>query len=326
MPDLTTRFTRAFGLSHPVALAPMAGVSGGALAAAVAQAGGLALLGGGYGDPGWLAREWDLAGEVPIGVGFITWCLTAPVLEAALARHPQAVMLSFGDPAPFAPAIHAARVPLICQVQALDHLRPALDAGAQVIVAQGAEAGGHSARRATMTLVPEVADYLAAHAPEVLLLATGGFADGRGLAAALMLGADGVLVGTRFSVSAESLTPAGFRAAAIAARGDATLRTQSVDAARGLDWPSPFDIRVMASDFTTEWHHDADHLRSPEAAPLRARFLAAQTAGDARHGAAVMGEAVGLIHDAPPAGEVLVRISRGAAEILARRAPMLLGG
>ena len=316
---LATRFTRAFGLAYPVALAPMAGVSGGALAAAVARAGGLGLLGGGYGDPGWIAREWALAAGAPIGNGFITWRLSQPLLEAALARHPQAVMLSFGDPAPFAPAIHAAKVPLICQVQALDHARAALDAGARVIVAQGSEAGGHGGRRATLTLVPEVADLLAARAPEVLLLAAGGIADGRGLAAALMLGAEGVLVGTRLAVSAESLSPPGFQAAALAARGDATLRTESVDAARGLDWPEGVDIRVIASDFTAEWHRDADHLRRPEAAALRAAFVAAQTAGDARHGAAVMGEAVGLIYDAPPAGDILARLSVEAARIIADR-------
>ena len=151
---VTTRFTTAFDLTHPVALAPMAGAAGGALAAAVARAGGLGLLGGGYGDPDWIAAEWDRAGDAPIGVGFITWRLTLAVLAAALARQPKALMLSFGDPTPFAAAIHDAGVPLICQCQTLDHAHAALDAGAGVIVAQGAEAGGHGATRGTMSLVP----------------------------------------------------------------------------------------------------------------------------------------------------------------------------
>ena len=102
---LKTRFTQAFGLDHPVALAPMAGAAGGALAAAVAHAGGLGLLGGGYGDADWTFAEWDRAGDAPIGVGFITWKLTPAVLEAALMRAPRAVMLSFWDPAPFAAAM-----------------------------------------------------------------------------------------------------------------------------------------------------------------------------------------------------------------------------
>lgn len=309
---LNTRFTAAFDLRHPVALAPMAGAAGGALAAAVARAGGLGLLGGGYGDAGWIAREWDAAGAAPIGVGFITWRLEVAVLEAALARGPRAVMLSFGDPARFAPAIHAAGVPLVCQCQSVEHLRAALDAGARVVVAQGGEAGGHGAGRGTMTLVPELADHLAGAAPEVLLLAAGGIADGRGLAAALMLGADGVLVGSRFWAATEALVPAGFHAAALAAGGDATRRGRVPDAARLLDWPAPFDIRTLRSSFTDRWADDPDALRAPGAANARAAWAAAQAAGDADEGSPVVGEAVGLIRDIAPAAALLDRISAEA--------------
>lgn len=107
-------------------------------------------------------------------------------------------MLSFGSPVPFAPRIKAAGATLICQVQNMEHARAAVDVGADVIVAQGAEAGGHGLVRATFTLVPEIADYLAKAAPATVLVAAGGVADGRGLAAALMLGADGALIGSRF--------------------------------------------------------------------------------------------------------------------------------
>ena len=100
-----------------------------------------------------------------------------------------------------------AGVPVICQTQTMRHVEEALDAGAMAIVAQGTEAGGHGGRRATLPFVPEVADLLAKRAPEVLLLAAGGIADGRGLAAGLMLGADGALVGTRFWAAEEALTP-----------------------------------------------------------------------------------------------------------------------
>jgi nitronate monooxygenase len=99
-------------------------------------------------------------------------------------------MLSFGDPTPFALAIQTAGSRLICQVQTIAHTRAALDCGADIIVAQGSEAGGHGATRATLTLVPEVADLLAHEAPATLLMAAGGIADGRGLAASLMLSAD----------------------------------------------------------------------------------------------------------------------------------------
>lgn len=311
---LKTRFTRAFGLDHPVALAPMAGAAGGALAAAVAHAGGLGLLGGGYGDADWTFAEWDRAGDAPIGVGFITWKLTPAVLEAALMRGPRAVMLSFGDPAPFAPAIHAAAVPLVCQCQTLDHALAALDVGARVLVAQGAEAGGHGGARGTLTLVPEIADLLAARSPETLLLAAGGIADGRGLAAALMLGADGALIGTRFWAAAEALVPEGFHGAAVAAGGDATVRGRTPDAARLLDWPEPFTIRTLRSGFTDRWSDDTMALRANPAA--RAVWALAQAQGDAANGTPVAGESVGLIHDILPAAALLHRISSEAEQRL----------
>lgn len=313
---IDTRFTRAFALRHPVALAPMAGTTGGRLAAAVAQAGGLGLLGGGYGDADWIAREWALAKRAPIGIGFITWRLTPALLAECLDRGPRAVMLSFGDPAPFAAAIHAAGVPLICQCQTLDHARAALDAGASTVVAQGAEAGGHGQSRGTFTLVPELADLIAVLAPGTLLLAAGGIADGRGLAASLTLGADGALIGSRFWAATEALVPPGFHAAAIAADGDATLRTRTVDAVRGFDWPAPFDIRVLRSSFTDRWHADPQALRAPGAANARADWAAAQAEGDASNGSPVAGEAVGLIHDIAPAADILARLTAEAAQRL----------
>jgi len=281
----------------------------------VARAGGLGLLGGGYGDADWIAREWDRAGGAPIGIGFITWSLSPALLEVALARRPVAVMLSFGDPARFAPAIHAAGVTMICQCQSLDHARAALDAGAQVIVAQGAEAGGHGATRGTLSLVPEVADHLAAHAPNTLLLAAGGIADGRGLAAALVLGADGALVGTRFWAATEALVPQGFHQAALAASGDATIRSHAPDAARLLDWPAPFTIRTLRSSFTDRWHSAPDALRASPAA--RAAWATAQATGDAANASPVAGEAVGLIHDIAPVADILSRLSAQASAVLA---------
>lgn len=311
---LDTRFTRAFDLTHPVALAPMAGVAGGALAGAVARAGGLGLLGGGYGDRDWIAREWALAGGAPIGVGFITWALTLSLLDATLARRPRAVMLSFGDPAPFAPAIHAAQIPLLCQCQTLEHARAALDAGATILIAQGTEAGGHAATRATMTLVPEIADHLAKYSPDTLLLAAGGIADGRGLAASLMLGADGALIGSRLWAASEALVPAGFHEAATAANGDATLRTSAPDAARLLDWPAPYTIRVLRSAFTDRWHNAPAALRYDPAA--REAWAQAQAQGDAANGTPVVGEAVGLIHEIAPAATLLDQITAQAATLL----------
>ena len=206
---LRTRLTELFGIEHPILSAPMGIAAGGRLAAAVSHAGGLGLIGGGYGDGEWLEREFDAAGNARVGCGFITWSLAKKpeLLDQVLARSPAALMLSFGSPAPFAARIRQSGVPLICQVQSMAHARDAVDAGAEIIVAQGGEAGGHGGNRSTLTLVPEVADFLAGAAPATILVAAGGIADGRGLAAALMLGADGVLIGSRLVASAEAAVP-----------------------------------------------------------------------------------------------------------------------
>lgn len=185
----------------------MAFAAGGRLAAAVTEAGGLGLIGGGYGNAEWIEREFTAAGNTRVGCGFITWSLARQpeLLDRVLSHAPAALMLSFGDPAPFAPAIRRAGSVLICQVQTLPHARQALAAGAEIIVAQGTEAGGHGGSRATLTLTPEIADLLARESPDTLLVSAGGIADGRGLAAVLMLGADGVLVGSRLWASEEAL-------------------------------------------------------------------------------------------------------------------------
>ncbi|MDE1947702.1 MAG: nitronate monooxygenase, partial [Burkholderiales bacterium] len=161
---IPTALTRMFELEHPLILGPMGGVAGGRLAAAVSNAGGLGLVGAGYGDPQWVARELDLVGELshrPWGIGFITWSTAPELLELALARKPAAVMLSFGDPRPLGARIKAAGCRLICQVQDLAGARLAHEAGADLVVAQGTEAGGHASRRATLPLVPAVANLVA---------------------------------------------------------------------------------------------------------------------------------------------------------------------
>lgn len=319
---LPTRLTERLGLRHPVVLAPMAFAAGGRLAAAVSGAGGLGLIGGGYGDRGWIDAQFDEAEGAPVGCGFITWSLArAPdLLDHVLARGARAVMLSFGDPRPLAPVVHEAGVPLLCQVQTRSDAELALEAGAQVIVAQGAEAGGHGDRRATFTLVPEVADLLAARAPETLLCAAGGIADGRGVAAALMLGADGVLVGTRLWATLEANVGEAMQAAALAADGDATIRTSVPDIARRLDWPERFTARVLRNPFTERWHgREAELRRAGE--PVAREWGDGWAAGDPERANTFAGEAIGLIRAIEPAGAVVERMAAEAANLLASRAP-----
>ena len=314
---LTTRLTEKFSLSHPIIQAPMALVSGGRLAGAVSAAGGMGMIGGGYGDADWLAREFDAAGNAPVGCGFITWALAKRphLLDQVLDRKPLAVFLSFGDPVPFAARIHDAGAALITQVQTLKHARAAIDAGADVVVAQGAEAGGHGHTRGTMTLVPEIADLIAAKSPKTLLCAAGGIGDGRGLAAALMLGADGAVVGSRFWASNEALVHENFHKTAVAASGDDTVQTSAMDVARKLDWPGGYRVRVLANSFTRQWQdREADLLSVAD--QQAARYGAALADGDPAIAATMVGEVAGLIGDIRPAADILEAMTAEAGAAL----------
>jgi nitronate monooxygenase len=314
---LATRLTERLNIRHPILSAPMAFAAGGALAAAVTNAGGLGLIGGGYGDGPWLAREFQAAGNARIGCGFITWSMaTNPaLLTQALSHAPAVMMLSFGDPRPHAAEIKAAGSMLICQVQTLRHARDAIAAGADVIVAQGTEAGGHGALRATMTLVPEIGDLLRAEAPDTLLVAAGGIADGRGLAAALALGADGVLMGSRFWAAREALTHPDHQGVALKSDGDQTIRQTATDIARGYDWPAEFTARVINNRFVQEWEHrPAAHRAAAEA--RRAAYQAKVASGDPDEVGVWVGEATGLIRDIAPAANIIDRTVDEAVAVI----------
>ncbi len=233
-------------------------------------------------------------------------------------------MLSFGSPLPFADRVKAAGVPLICQVQTLAMAREALEADADAIVAQGGEAGGHGGTRATLTLVPEIADLLARESPDILLVAAGGMADGRGLAAALMLGADGVLLGSRFVASREAKVPSGFKEAIAAADGDATIKAHVMDIVRGFDWPKQFSGRTLNRGFTARWHgHEADLQEAETNAVERERFWAGFRDGDLECAGLFIGEAVGLVDNVRPAAEIVGELVTEAESLLASAARYL---
>jgi nitronate monooxygenase len=313
---LRTSLTRLFSIEHPVVLAPMGGASGGALAAAVSNGGGLGLVGGGRGDPGWLDRELAIAaGQTgrPWGVGFLSWAVAPDTIERALEHRPHAVMLSFGDPRRLAELVKQAGVPLIVQVTDLDEARQALEIGADVIVAQGAEAGGHGGKRATLPFVPVVAD-LAAPAP---VLAAGGIADGRGLAAALALGAAGALMGTRFLATPEVLAAGAVVKAIIEGAGEDTERTRVLDIARRVAWPARYTGRALRNAFADQWRGREEELEGDEAA--QEAFLAALERGDPAAVPVWASEAIDLVTEVVPAAE-LVGVIAGEAEAALARA------
>ncbi|MEO0644320.1 MAG: nitronate monooxygenase [Pseudomonadota bacterium] len=323
---------KRFGLTTPIALAPMALASGGELAAACAKAGALGLVGGGYGGLDWVQEQYGVAGQAlstdseaaaRLGCGFITWKMEEDrsALDFVLEREakPAAIMLSFGDPGAIARDVVSRGVPLIYQIQTMEQLAPAVDAGASVIVAQGSEAGGHGMNafegRSTFTFVPEIADWLGAHAPHVDLLAAGGVADGRGLAAAMMLGADGALIGSRLWATLESLAADGAVAAAIEASGDDTARSPVFDILREKNWPAEYNFRSLRNAIHREWEDRMEELRADPAAAI-ANYKAGVAAQDYNRAHVTVGEGVGLIGDAPSAGELIAAITAEAKQLL----------
>jgi nitronate monooxygenase len=313
---LRTRFTERFGIEHPIVSAPMDVVSTAELATAVSRAGGLGLIGGGYGDREWLSRELGAASGTRVGTGFITWNTDAGLIDLALAHEPAVVFLSFGDAGRYVERVHRAGVPLICQVHDLAGVRQALQVGADGICVQGGEAGGHgTGTRSTFTLVPEAADLIADQRPEVLLLAAGGVADGRGVAAALALGADAVMAGTRFWATRQAAVSPAARARALTTDGDATRRTHVYDIVRGKDWPPVYTGRVLANDFVVRWHgHETELVEGLDAA--RAEFAHAVEVDDLDHANMIVGEAVGQIRAIEDAGDVVRAMAARAEEIL----------
>ncbi|GAA5025150.1 nitronate monooxygenase [Actinopolymorpha pittospori] len=304
------------GLRHPIALAPMGGSAGGALAAAVSVGGGLGLLGAGGGDPDWLARELPIvagAGK-PWGVGFQTWAIDLAAVERVLEHGPRAVMFSFGDPSRYVERVRGAGAALMVQVTDLEEARQAVDLGADVIVAQGTESGGHGARRgrATLPFVPVVVD-LAAPVP---VLAAGGIADGRGLAAVLALGAAGALIGTRFQASAEALVDPSIARAIVEGRGEDTERSGVLDIARGSRWPSKYTARTLGHPYLDRWRGREAELAVDQQAQLA--YQADLARGDLPPLPVWASEAIDLITDLPPAADLVGALVAQAEDALAR--------
>jgi nitronate monooxygenase len=315
---ITTPVTQLLGIRHPILLAPMDLVADGRLVAAVDAAGGFGILGGGYGEEKWLVRELDLLerGKARFGVGFITWSMAKQprLLDLVLERRPVSVMLSFGDPAPFIDRIKRTGAIVICQVQSVALAKEAAAAGADILIAQGTEAGGHGASRGLVTLVPEIVDAIG---PRTSIVAAGGIADGRGLAAALMLGAAGVLMGTRFYAAQEAAGQQAAKERIRNATGDDTLRSIVFDITRRNVWPAPFTGRCLRNAHAERWvGQEVELLRHLE--EESAKYAAAREAGDFDIAAVIAGEAAGLINDIPSAHDVIERVVREASALLGR--------
>ena len=322
MATIETALTRLLGIQHPILLAPMGSAAGGKLAAAVSHAGGLGMLGSGYASEAAIRKELVEAGNARVGIGFILWALdkNPQALDVALDAKPTAVMLSFGDPTPYTARIKATGAKIICQVQTLEQAKQAAALGADVIIAQGRDAGGHSGMsRGTIGLVPAVVDAVGS----IPVVAAGGIADGRGLAAALSLGAVGVSMGTRFTATRESLWDQAMKEKAVASGGDQTAQTRVFDIVRGAAWPSIYPGRALRNDFFAAWHGREEALETEQKTAETAYLATAND--DFAQRVVWAGESVDLVRDIPSAREVIERIVDEAASVLRRGAAAVRG-
>jgi NAD(P)H-dependent flavin oxidoreductase YrpB (nitropropane dioxygenase family) len=312
-------------IRHPIVLGGMAGGTSAPLVAAVSNAGGLGTLGMALTPPERVAEEIAAIRKATprsFAVNFLLFRARDAAIDAALAASPPVFSAAWARPDQDLRALfdraHSARCVVMYMAGTVPEALRAKAAGADVIVAQGTEGGGHVGWMATMAVLPMIADAVGS----TPVLAAGGIADGRGLAAALALGAQGVLLGTRFLATNESPLHASFKQAILDSDGHDTLLTEIPDVARGTVWPGAMS-RVRRNAFVERWAAREWELRAcqPEAAAALER---AREAGDVDNALLFIGQDAGLIHDVPSAADIVERIVADAERLLRDRLPTLV--
>ena len=321
---LHTRLCDLLGVDHPILNAPMGGTAIGTLAAAVSNAGGFGMIGGtSGGGPDWLRSQIQIARSKtsrPFGVGFISsFPKLDDLVQVALDEQVAAINHSFADPTPYVAEAKTRGVRVFAQVQSVAQAQRAAKAGVEAIIAQGTEAGGHTGAAGTLALLPAVVDAVG----DIPVLAAGGIADGRGLAAVLLLGAVGVSLGTRFVASEEWGGGAWEQQAVLTATADDTIRTAVYDQIRGANFPAGIADRVLRNQFNTTWEGRATAINERRTDLQRELAQGAQ-ANDPNVVDISAGVAVGLIHSLEPAGSIVQRLVAEAEQLLRQRAATLV--
>jgi nitronate monooxygenase len=323
---LKTRLTETYGLRYPVVAAPMANHSGGHLAAAVTAAGGLGTFGGiNRAGPEWVKEQIQFVrnktGDI-FGVGFITAFVPGfeANFEACLEERVPVIIFSFGDPTPYVKRTKAAGLSAFCQVQTLEGARTAVAAGADLLIAQGNEGGGHSGYLGTLPCLSLVLS-VACGTP---VIAAGGVADGPTLAAVLAAGAEGALLGTALLATPEAVeVPEHFKELIVASDGQDTIHTRVYDILGGAPWPAGIGERLRVNRLTTEWA-DREGELGEHREEINAAIQGAQSRRDPEFTAVLFGQSAGMISAVRPAAEVIGSICGDAERVLRERFGTLL--
>ena len=323
--SMRTRFTELIGIEHPVVCAGMgAGFTGGDLVGRVSEAGGLGVIGASFLPPEEVGAMVLRAREItsrPIGINLLLHATEARVDEVvafepavfstAWARDDQDLETIFAR-------AHDRGASVMHMAPTVADATRAAEAGADVIVAQGTEGGGHVGLIASTVIVPQVAKAVA----PVPVLAAGGFANGAGLAAALALGADGLLLGTRFLATDEAPVPTFYKEAILGSDGDDTVLTTLADSLSGRDWPGAWN-RLLRTRFVDEWLGREPELRRRRG-EIWERLERAEEENDPDHALLWSGQSAGLIDAVVPAADVVREIVRDAEEIIRTRLQAVL--
>jgi NAD(P)H-dependent flavin oxidoreductase YrpB (nitropropane dioxygenase family) len=322
---IRTSICDVFDIEHPIALGGMGSATNPALVAAVCSAGGLGALGCHYLTPDQIRErtgEIRRATNKAFGLNFLLFDTREDSLAAALELRPATMQFAWARPEqdlkPYFDRSHQAGCKVTYMAGTVPEAIRAVRAGADVIVAQGTEGGGHVGWMASMPLIPMIVDAVT----PIPVLAAGGFADGRGLVAALALGAQGILLGTRFLASVESPLHENFKQAIVDGDGHDTQLSEILDIAAGQVWPGAM-MRSRRNRFIERWAGREWALRQFRAEAI-AKLRAAREQGDVDEGPLLMGQDAGLIHDIPPAAEIVRRIAQEAEAILTRKLPSLV--
>ena len=315
---LQTRFTDLLGLTCPVMSAPMSNHSGGQLAAAVSLVGGLGTFGGSNGwGADWMRQQIAhirSQTDRPFGVGFITQLIEPDPtnFEIALDEAAPVIVFSFTDPRPWLGRAREAGAITICQVQSVELAQLAVDAGADMLLAQGNEAGGHTGG---MNLLPLLVDLVERY-PQMPVLAAGGITGGRALAAVLAAGAQGASLGTAMLATPEAVeVPESFKERIVLSDGQDTAFTRLYDLLGDSPWPDGIAGRVYRNRLVREWDgRDAEILARRE--ELATDAAAARARHDPEQASVYMGQGAGQVRAIRPASEVVQEVCAEAEGII----------
>jgi nitronate monooxygenase len=327
---LKTRLTEMFGLTRPIVLAPLgAGMSSGQLASAVDAAGGLGLFGGIYsGGAPWVREQIQFMRartRKPFGVGFITGQIPQRLenFRVCVEERVPVFAFSFGDPTPYVAEAKRVGAKVLCQVQTPESARLALSIGADVLVAQGNEAGGHTGRLGTLPFLAQVLD-LAGSTP---VIASGGIGSGRALAAVLAAGGEGAWLGTPLLATHEAVEMSDrYKKCIVESDGQDTVYTEVWDIMYEMRFPAGIAGRSLVNRITREWHGREAEVRQRRQELAAQHPLGGMSDRDPEVHPIWMGQSAGAVPGVRSVAEVLAEICDGAERLLRERSRAVVDG